>query len=165
MGPGPALHEVLDRVAAGVGLEGGGDPGRHGHPQTVAQPGHVLHDGDHLAAGDAEPDGASGADQLVQGGVQVELTDPLGELAGGERAGGAEQVVELLGGARAALLAATLQIGLGGGDDLGIEQLTQTVLAEQLGQQPGVQGQGRGLLLRQRHVALVDERADVTEEQ
>ncbi len=165
VGAGPALHQILDGVAARVGLERGGDPGRHRHAETVPQAGHVLHHGDHLPAGDPQPDRASGADQVTQGGVEVELGHPIDQLGRGERPGGAQQVEQLLRGGGAPLLAQSLQIGLGGGDHLRIEQLAQPVLAEQLGQQTGVQRQGGGLLLRQRDVALVDERPDVAEQQ
>ena len=50
-------------------------------------------------------------------------------------------------------------------DDVGIQQLLDAILAEQLGQQRGIEREGRRLLLCERHVTLVDECTDVAEEQ
>ena len=50
-------------------------------------------------------------------------------------------------------------------EDIGVEQLAQLGLAQQLGQQPGVQGEGGGAALGERGVALVQELGDVAEEE
>ena len=58
-----------------------------------------------------------------------------------------------------------LQVAFGLGDDRRVEQLAQPVLAEQLGQQRGVERQGLRPPFGQRRVTFVHERADVAEEQ
>jgi hypothetical protein len=58
-----------------------------------------------------------------------------------------------------------LQLGLDLGQCLGVEQLAQLRTAQQLGQQPGVQRERLRPPFGQWRVALVDELADVAEQE
>ena len=58
-----------------------------------------------------------------------------------------------------------LELGLGVGDDVLVEQLSQVDAPEQLRQQRGVEGQGGGATLGERGVVGVHERAHVAEQQ
>jgi hypothetical protein len=133
--------------------ERGGHAGRHRDAQPVPQPRHVLGNRQHHLAGDAHldqppvPDQSSTADRQSRSGPHR-----TGDLVPGERPCCPKQIEQLLGGGGSAFLAQPLEVGLGGGDDTGVEQLLEPVLAEQLGQQRSVQGQRGGLLLGQRHV-------------
>ncbi len=65
----------------------------------------------------------------------------------------------------AAVLGEPLELSLQLGQHVGVEQLAQLGLAEQLGQQPGVQRQGGGPPLGERGVPLVQELGDIAEQQ
>ena len=165
VGPCPPLHQVGHRPGSG-GLLIGGGPRWQRNPQPVPQPGQILGDGQPAVSGDHHLGHSALADQRVDGRPGVELgCHPLPQLLDAERAGSAEQVVQLLAAPGPAILAQALQVGLDLGDHFGVQQLLQAVLAEQLGQQSGVQGQRSRLLLRERHVALVDELPDIAEQQ
>ena len=70
------------------------------------------------------------------------------QLRPGEGPGGAQEVEQRLRTAYLPLRAQPLQVGLGARDDGGVQQLLQPVLAQQLGQQGGIQRQCRGLSSR-----------------
>ena len=80
----------------------------------------------------------------------LRLGAALGQLGVGERAEQAQQVGDALGVLDAAVLGEPLELPLQLGQHLGVEQLAQLRLAEQLGQQPGVQGEGGGAALGER---------------
>ena len=90
---------------------------------------------------------------------------PLRHLVQAQRPGRAQQVRDGLEVAAPAGRGQVLQVALRLRDHGGIEQLTQPVLAEQLGQQGRVEGQGLRPAFGQRRVPLVHERADVPEQQ
>ena len=90
---------------------------------------------------------------------------PLGDLVLGQRAEQPQQIGDAFGVARRAILAAGAAAGAWSRDDVRVEQLAQFDAAEQLGEQHAVQRQRGGAALGQRAVALVHERADVSEQQ
>ena len=90
------------------------------------------------------------------------------DVAQRERAEHAEQVGDVLGVAGTALGRQPLELGLGAGHRLGVEQVTQgerLTLAEQLGEQRRVEGEGRSATLGERRVALVEVLGDVAEDE
>ena len=86
-------------------------------------------------------------------------------LGGGERSEDAEQVGGAFGVAGLPVLGQLLQVALDLGQRLGVEQLAELGLTEQLGEERGVEGEGGGAAFGERAVALVDEGSDVAEEQ
>ena len=90
------------------------------------------------------------------------------DVAHGERAEDAQQVGDVLGVAGGPLGRQPLELGLGAGDCLGVEQVAQgerLALAEQLGEQRRVERQRGGPALGERGVALVEVLGDVAEDE
>ncbi|PSK67650.1 hypothetical protein B0E53_00297 [Micromonospora sp. MH33] len=161
VGAGVAGHEVAERVGhrCEVGL---GDADGQRHAERVAQPGGVLDDHPAVLAGDPHPQHPPGRLQLAQ---PPGRCAPLGQLGVAQVADHPEQLDHVLRVAGAALLGAPAQLPFGLGQHRGVEQFPQVDPAEQFAEEPGVEGQGGGPPLGQRRVALVEERADVAEEQ
>ena len=77
------------------------------------------------------------------------------DAVGRQRAERAQQVEDVVGVAGRSLGGEPLELGLGAGDLLGVEEVAQgqpLARAEQLGEQAGVEGQGGGPALGQRGV-------------
>ncbi len=77
----------------------------------------------------------------------------------------AQQVGDALDVLDPPVLGQPLELPLQFGQHLGVQQLAQLRLAQQLGQQPGVQRERGGPPLGERRVALVEELRDIAEEQ
>ena len=120
---------------------------RQRRAECVAQPARVLDRRPVVGSGDTDPDRAAGGSQLRG---PPRLGAPLGQLGVRERAEEAQQVGDALGVLDAAVLGEPLELLLQLGQHLGVEQLAQLRLAEQLGQQPRVQGEGGGAALGER---------------
>ena len=148
-------------------MNASGVPGGTGDAEPVAEPGDVLDRGPALDAGDPDLDHPPRGGQALE--RQSAAVDALGaarlDLLGGERAEQPEQVGDALGAAGPALGREPLQLGLDLGEHLGVEQLAQLGPAEQLGEQPLVEGERGGAALGDGGVALVDELGDVAEQQ
>ena len=136
--------QVGERVVDGVG-EGLRRAGRHGDPESVAEPADVLDGGPPSLAGDPDLDDAPGRGQPGQrlGGVDA-LGAALLDLLGGKGAEQPEQVGHPLGAAGPPLRCQALELGLDLGQHRGVEQLAELGPAEQLGQQPLVERERRG---------------------
>jgi hypothetical protein len=100
-----------------------------------------------VGAGDTDPDRAPGRGELLS---PLRLGPPLGQLGVRERAEQPQQVGDALDVLDAAVLGEPLQLPLKLRQHLGVEQLAQLGLAEELGQQPRVQRQGGGAALGER---------------
>ncbi len=161
VGAGIAGQEVAEGVLDRLG-ERLGHPDGQRRAQRVAQPARVLDRRPVVAAGDPHPDRAPGGGQLRR---PLGLGAPLGQLGVRERTEQPQQVRHALRVLHPAVLGAPLQLPLQLGEHLGVEQLAQLRLAEQLGQQPRVQRQRGGPALGERRVALVQELRHVAEEQ
>ncbi len=161
VGAGVAGEEVAQRVLDRLG-EGLGHAHGQRRAQRVAQAARVLDRRPVVGAGDADPDRTAGGGQLLG---PLRLGAPLGQLGVRERTEQPQPVRDALRVLDAAVLGEPLQLALQLGEHLRVEQLAQLRLAEQLGQQPGVQGEGGGTALGERRVALVQELGDVPEEQ
>ena len=88
-----------------------------------------------------------------------------GQLGVGERAQQPQQVGDAFGVLDPAVLGEPLELALQLGQHVGVEQLAQLRLAQQLRQQPRVQRQRGGPALGERRVALVEELRDIAEQQ
>ncbi len=161
VGAGVAREEIAERVLDGLS-ERFRDTDRQGGPQGVAQPARVLDRRPVLSARDPDPDGTAGTGQLLS---PLGFGAPLRQFRIRERAEKAEEVRDALGVLDAAVLGEPLQLALQLGQHLRVEQLAQLRLAQQLGQQPGVQRQGGGAALGERGVTLVQELGDIAEEE
>lgn len=161
MGAGVAGEEVAERVLDRLG-EGLRDADRQRRTERVPQPARVLDRRPVVGAADTDPDRAAGAGQLP-GPLRVGAA--LGQFGVGERAQHAQQVRDAFGVLHASVLGEPLELPLQLRQHLGVQQLAQFRLAQQLGQQPRVQRQGGGAPLGQRGVALVQELGDVPEEE
>ena len=148
MGPSPAQHKIVDRTRRGL-VEGGRDAWWNGDAEAVPESGYILGHGHHLVTSDAHLDNPAIGDQVGQHRIEVEFgataRSQLGHREGARRS---QQVKQLLGSGCPPLDGEALQVGLDFGDHVGIEQVGEAVLAEQFGQQRGVQRQSRSLLLQ-----------------
>ena len=111
-----------------------------------------------------DPFGAAGPLELRDPGAGIAVC-ALGDLALGQRAEPADEVLELVGVARPAVRHQRLPLAVDRRDDLRLEQLTQIGLPEELGEQPAVERQRLRPPLRHRVVPLVEERDGVGERQ
>lgn len=100
-----------------------------------------------VGPGDADPDGAAGGGQLLG---PLRLGAPLGELGVGERAQQTQQVGDTFGVLGATVVREPLELPLQLGQDIGVEELAQLGLTQELGQQPRIQRQGGGAPLGER---------------
>jgi hypothetical protein len=142
------------------------DAGRQRHAQRVAEAPGVLDRGPARLAAGAHLQRPPGPGQLGQpAGRGLRHSAPDFHFLGRQRPDGAQHVRHGLQVPALAVRRDALQLTFGVGHDRGIQQLPQVSLAEQVGQQRRVQGQRLRAPLGQRRVALVHERADVTEEQ
>src|SRR5207249_3848412 len=146
--------------------EGGSNAWRDRYAQPVAKSWNVLGHRKHRLTGNPDFDDATILDESVDRLSDIQPWRRSGDqLRTGEWPGRAQQVEDLFRRGHLPLGAQALQISLDAGNDSGIEQLLDAVLAEQLRQQGGIQRKRRRLSLRQRNVALVYERPHVAEEQ
>ena len=156
MGAGVAADQVAERVGHRL-EEGLRDADRQRAAQGVTQPPGVLDRGPALLTGDAHPDQPAGPLEVDQPAADLVagqgLLRPSHDLVEGQRTQDPQQVGDVLGVAAGALGHQPLELGLGAGDLLGVEQVAQgqaLAPAEQLGQQGRVERQGGGALLGQR---------------
>lgn len=148
---------VLDRLG-----ERFGDAHRKRCAECVAQSARVLDGCPVGGSSDADPEGATGRLQLRgPGGLRAALR----QLGVGQGAEHAQQVGDALDVLDLPVVGQPLELTLQLAEDVGVEQLAQLRLAEQLRQEMGVQRQSRRPSLRERRVALVQELRDVPEQE
>lgn len=156
--PGEEVAErVLDRL--GEGLR---DADRQRSAERVAQSARVLDRRPVVGPADPDPDGTAGRSQVLG---PLRLRAALGQFGVGERAEHPQKVRDAFGVLGAAVLREPLELALQLRQDVGVQELTQLRLAEELGEQTRVQRQGRGTPLGERGVSLVQELGDVAEQQ
>lgn len=135
--PGQQIAErVLDRFG-----ERFRHADRQGRAEGVAEPAGVLDGGPVIGAGDPHPDGAAGGGQLP-GPCRIRAAP--GQLGVGQRAQHPQHIGHPLDVLDPPVLRQPLQLTLQLGQHLGVQQLTQLGLAQEFGEQPGVQGEGGG---------------------
>lgn len=159
--PGETGEEIAEGILHRLG-ERLGHTDRERCAQGVAEPPRVLDRRPVVGPGDPDLDGPPGGRQLRRPGG---LGAPLGQLGIGEGAQDAQQIRDPFDVLDPAVLGEPLELPLQLGEDLGVEQFAQLRLAQQLGQEVGVQGERGGPPLGERRVALVQELGDVTEEE
>ena len=160
VGTGPTAEERAEGVVHRL-QEHLGHARRQGHAECVPVAPGVL-DGDQtLLAGDADDHCSPLGEQLVR----AVAGRAGGQLVARQVPHAPQQVVGIIGMAGPAALIEGLEVGLEGGHGLRLNQLPQLLGAEQLGQQLAVEGQGLGLALGERRVALVEEVGHVREGQ
>ena len=139
---------------------------RRRHPERVAVHAGVLGGDVALLAADPDQRDAALGDQLLEHrGGRVALGDPLGALLRGEVADVAQHLLQGVAVAGPPGLGAVLELRLDLLQRLGVDQLAQLLLAEQLAQQVAVEGERGGAALGVRRVPLVHVGGDVVEEQ
>lgn len=131
MGACVAREEVAEWVLDRLG-EGLGDADGQRRAQSVPQAAGVLDGRPVVDAGDTDLDGAAGGGQLHG---PLWLRAALGQLCVLERAQQAQQVGDAFHVLDAAVLGEPLELPLQLGQNLGVEQLAQLGLAQELGQQ------------------------------
>lgn len=146
VGAGVPCQEVAERVLDRFG-ERLRNADRQRRTEGVAQSARVLDRGPVVGTADTDPDRAAGRGEVVG---PLRCGAPLGQLGVGERAEHPQQVGDALDVLDAAVLGEPLEFALQLGQHLGVEELAQLRLAEQLGQQVGVQRQGGGAALGER---------------
>lgn len=161
MGAGVTGQQIAQRVLDRF-RERLGHADRQCRAQGVAEPAGVLDGGPAVPPGDPHRDRTAGGRQLPGPG---RLRAALGELGVGQRSQQPQDVGDALDVLDPPVVRPPLQLALQLGQHLGVQQLAQLGLAQQLGQQPGVQGEGGGAALGERGVALVQELGDIAEQQ
>ena len=140
---------------------------RRRHADPVAVAGDVLHRDPALLAADPRPDRAPRGREL--GEVQRRLDPPAGgprpDLVEAQVAEPPQEVVDLVRVRGVALVDERLEAQLEVRERVGIEQLAELLLAQQLAQQVAVEGERLGPPLGQRGVAVVHVGRDVVEQE
>jgi hypothetical protein len=157
----PARDKVTERVADRLG-ERLRDADRQRRAERVADPPGVFDREPPLLTGDPDPDGPSA---LFEPGEILRCRAARDRLGGGEITDRAQEVVHAVRAARLPVRSQSRDLRLDLGDGVGIEQLAQLGSAEQLGEQRRVERQRLRAAFGQRRVALVQEHADVAEQQ
>ncbi len=156
VGPRPARHEAVECTGHSA-QERVGHAGRRLHPERVTVPRDVLDRDEPTLATDPDGHGTMGAlerRQALDRGLGTGLRARR-NLAGRQVAEPTQQVVDLVDRARRALRGQRLERQLEIGQCLGIDELAQLLLAEQLAEQVPVEGQRLRAALGQRRVAVV----------
>ena len=116
-------------------------------------------------SGAASTSSAEGITRATGGSASAAGSEARRDLAGVERTEHPQQIGDALDALHATVGIEALHLGLELSDHVGIEQLAHLDASEQFAQQGGVDGQRGGPALGERRVALVHERADISEEQ
>ncbi len=141
MGAGVAANDVEQGV--GRGLEKGGwKARRERNTEGIADTGDVFNGKDAFFAGDAKFDGATGANQTFEGGIEVETSGALGQFGAGEVAEAEEEVMDTVEGAGAVGVGEGLKLFLGFLDGVEVEEFTEISVAEELAELVLVDGRG-----------------------
>jgi hypothetical protein len=157
--------EPADEIANGVGNRRehcASDAGRHRYTDRVAQSAKVFDGSPALTAWQPNFGCSSLGRQRCR---PPRVGAAAHEVFVGQWTEYSQGVGDSLEVAESTLRRQPLHAGRNLGDRVGVEQLAKLSLAEQLGEQPGVDGQCGGTPFCQRRIALVQERTDVAEEQ
>ena len=143
--PGEQAVERAGRRAE----ERGRDPDRRRDPDAVAIARDVLDGDPALVTGDPRPDRAPRRLELLEPRPRDRGTalGPGGDLLGGQVAEAAQQIVDAVERGRAPIVGQRLETQLQVGQGIGIEELAQLLLAEQLAQQVAIERQRAGTAL------------------
>ena len=141
--------------------------GRRTRPDPVAVARDVLHRDPALLATDPRTHGAAGRRELGQVDRRLDpaADGPRAGLVRREVAESPQEVVDLVGVRRVALVGERLEAELEVREGVRVEQLAQLLLAQQLAQEVAVKGQRLGAALGERGVAVVHVRRHVVEQQ
>ena len=166
VGARPAGEQPVER-AGHRGEERLRHADRRRDAHAVAIAGDVLDGDPAVLAGDPGPDRAATGRQLGEpaGRDRRPVLDPRDHLVERQVAEPAQEVVHPVDGRRLAVVGQRLERELEVGQRLGVEQLAQLLLAQQLAQQVAVERQRAGAALGERRVAVVHVRGDVVEEE
>ena len=159
-----AQRQVAERIADRL-EQRLGNADRQRHAERVAEARGVLDRDEARLAGDADRQHAARGDQRADAGGDVGGQRSLADLGLGEIAERQQHVVHAVGALDVVLRIEPLQLALDRVHRLGVEQLAQLRVAEQLAQLRLIDGQRLRAALGQRRVAVVDEAGDVAEEQ
>ena len=162
---GVAAHQPRERVGDVRQERLGQAAGRHRAERVAVEPG-VLGGDPALLAADAQADRAALALELGEHRVRVNAREHArAHLVGGQVAEPAQHVVQRVAGLGLRALGAVLEVGLDLLERVGVDQVAQLLLAEQLAQQVAVERQRRRAPLGVGRVALVHVGRDVVEQQ
>ncbi len=168
---GEAGDEVAERVGHRL-EEGLRHPDRQRGAEGVAQARGILDGRPPVVAADPHGQDPTRRLELGQGRLDGRRLEALGragdDVTHRERAEDPEQVGDVLAVADPALRRQALELRLGAGHGLGVEQVTQReslALAEQLRQQGRVERECGGTALGERRVALVEVLRDIAEDE
>ncbi len=163
IGAGVAADDVPQRIDHRF-EEGFGHTLRRAHAERVTQAGHVFDGRKPVLAPDGHLHRATLRDQRRKGLVESAGLGHTGaDLVRAQRPEVAQQIVELVGASGLAVIGEALELAFYHIDDVGIEEIAELGVAEQLGQKGAVECQRRRPLLRDRGVVLVHERGDEVE--
>ena len=166
VGAGPAREQAPQRVV-GRPEERDGCPRRRLGARGIAVAAGVLHRDPARQAGDPHRDGAARPRQRLQPFVRGgwAAPGPGRDLVLGQIAEAAQEVGDLVDGARLPLVEQRLQALLGLVERRRVEELAELFLAEQLPEEIPVERERLGPALRERRVAFVHVGGDVVEQE
>ncbi len=166
MGPRKARQQPIERACRRT-QERGRHPDRRRDAHTVSVASDIFDRDPALVARDADTDSTAGRFQLRQprNGDGGTARGPGTHFVGGQVPQAAQQVVDLVERRGGPVLDERLQRQLEVAEGIGVEQLPELLLAEQLTQQVAVQGEGAGPPLGQWRVAVVHVGRHVVEQQ
>lgn len=164
VGAGVAADELENGRVDGLEKRPG-EAWRERNFEGVAIAGRVL-DGDvALPASDFDGQDAAGVDEFVHGPEQFGRGDALGDFVAGERAKPEQEVVDSVAVASALGFAEELELAFDFGNGDGVEELAQVGFAEEVGELRLIDGESGSAAFGEGRVAVVDEIADVSEQQ
>ena len=164
VGAGVAADELEDGRGVGSG-EGFRQVGREGDVEGVAVAGCIFDGDEALVAGDFDRKDAAGADERVNGFEQFWRCDAEGDFVAGKIAEAEEEVVDRIGGTSALIFAEELEAGFDFRDGDGVEEFAEVGFAEKVGKLRLIDRESSGAAFGERGIAVVDEVADVSEQQ
>ena len=161
VGTGESADDISERVFDRF-EEGIRDPLRKRHTERIAQPGGVFDGGPPFTVSGLDADDLPIGFELADKCIEVAV-DPRLQVDPAERTEVAEQVVDGTGRTGMTIGQQPLQFELDLGHHLRVEQAAQLGLAEQLGQQAAVEGEGGRPALGGRSVVLIHVGGDEVE--
>ena len=166
MRPGVAGEQPVERSGGGT-QERRRDADRRRDPDAVAIARDILDREPAFVAGHPGSDGPSGGCELIEPrpGGRVAAIGPGRHLGGGQVAEPAQEVGDPVERRRPTVVGQRLEAQLEVGQRIGIEQLSQLLLAEQLTEQVAIERQRPGPTLGDRRVAVIHVGGHVVEHQ
>ena len=164
MGPGIAANQFQHRRRYRL-QQSGRDSGRKGNSQRVAIASRILNGNQPLFSGYLDLEQSPGAKQPLQLAGKLGVGETAQQFLARKITDAQQQVVDAVRGANALGFEQALQLLFHFADGIGVQQLAQVGIAQQVTQLLLIDGEGLRAALGQRRIAVVDVIGHVAEQQ